>query len=320
MNKSARVAALGECMLEVSRRSSATGSAATPPPLEAALAFGGDTLNTAIYLSRLGVQADYFTGLGDDSMSEWMLSQWRRDGVGCDEVWRERGGVPGLYLVSVDRQGERSFLYWRENSPARRLFDDVRRAERIFGQLAAYPYLYLSGISLALYDPEPRSRLFTFIAEYRRSGGHVVFDGNYRPAQWPDQRAALSTYEAIYRLADIALPTLEDEQLLFGDPDEASVIHRLTRLGVEEIALKKGPEGSIVVAGGDTTAVSLGSVHRVIDTTAAGDSFNAGYLSARFSGVIPAESARAGHHLASAVVQHPGAIIPRSAMPSPPLP
>ena len=312
MSSAPRVASVGECMLEVSRRSStAVGEFALP----AALAFGGDTLNTAVYLARLGVLVDYFTGLGDDPMSDWMLSQWGAEGVGCDEVWREPGGVPGLYLVSVDEQGERSFLYWRENSPARRLFDDSQRANRVFRKLATYPFLYMSGISLALYNDKPRSDLLAFVGHYRESGGQLVFDGNYRPAQWPDQRTAQSTYEAIYRLADIALSTLEDEQLLFEESDESAVINRLTDWGIGEIALKKGPQGSVVVADGVTTAISLEPVASVVDTTAAGDSFNAGYLAARFSGAIPTDAATSGHQLATSVVQHPGAIIPRSAMP-----
>ena len=53
----------------------------------------------------------------------------------------------------------------------------------------------------------------------------------------------------------------------------------------------------------------------VVDTTAAGDSFAAAYLAARLRGAAPAEAARAGHALAGAVVRHPGAIIPRDAMP-----
>ena len=53
----------------------------------------------------------------------------------------------------------------------------------------------------------------------------------------------------------------------------------------------------------------------VVDTTAAGDSFAAAYIAARLAGAEPVEAARAGHRLAGVVVCHPGAIIPRAAMP-----
>jgi 2-dehydro-3-deoxygluconokinase len=54
---------------------------------------------------------------------------------------------------------------------------------------------------------------------------------------------------------------------------------------------------------------------RPVDTTAAGDSFNAGYLAARIGGASPIDAARAGHRLAGIVIMTPGAIIAREAMP-----
>jgi 2-dehydro-3-deoxygluconokinase len=52
-----------------------------------------------------------------------------------------------------------------------------------------------------------------------------------------------------------------------------------------------------------------------VDTTAAGDSFNAGYLAARINGAMPRDAAAAGHRLAGAVIMAPGAVIPKDAMP-----
>ena len=52
----------------------------------------------------------------------------------------------------------------------------------------------------------------------------------------------------------------------------------------------------------------------VMDTTAAGDSFNAGYLAARLSGVNMIDAAKKGQKLAAKVIQHKGAVIPLSAM------
>ncbi|MDA9240748.1 PfkB family carbohydrate kinase [bacterium] len=112
-------------MLEVS---SLTGDS-NQSSLPAGLSFGGDTLNTAIYLARLGIDVDYVSALGDDEMSSWMLSQWRSEGVGCNLVSRVENTVPGLYMIQIDDQGERSFLYWRSNSPATRMFDNASEAK-----------------------------------------------------------------------------------------------------------------------------------------------------------------------------------------------
>ena len=136
-----KIAVIGECMLEVT---SPAGSDNNQLPLPAGLSFGGDTLNTAIYLARLGIDVDYVSALGDDDMSDWMLIQWRAEGVGCDLVSRVENKVPGLYMIQLDDQGERSFLYWRSNSPATKMFDDANEAKTLFDRLSAYQHIYLS--------------------------------------------------------------------------------------------------------------------------------------------------------------------------------
>ena len=71
-----------------------------------------------------------------------------------------------------------------------------------------------------------------------------------------------------------------------------------------------------MTADGVDEVVAAQPVARVVDTTAAGDSFAAAYLANRLAGAGPAAAARAGHALAGVVVGHPGALIPRSAMPA----
>jgi 2-dehydro-3-deoxygluconokinase len=154
------------------------------------LSFGGDTLNTAVYLSRLGAEVDYITALGNDSMSDWMLDQWRAEGIGCDRVKRHSGKPPGLYLIQVDQTGERSFIYWRDGSPAHLMFSDTGTIREALSDLKDYGTVYLSGITLALFTEQSRQLLFEILQDFRKQGGRVAFDGNYRPAQWPDRPAA----------------------------------------------------------------------------------------------------------------------------------
>lgn len=304
------IAVIGECMLELSRESRDQSGCSLPMNLS----YGGDTLNCAVYLARQGVDVDYVTALGDDPMSEWMVEQWRGERVGCRHVSFSPGAVPGLYLIETDKHGERSFFYWRDNAPVRRLLDDPADSNHLFAQLADYPWIYLSGITLAIYSESSRQRLFAHLADYRHNGGKVIFDGNYRPNLWSSQHQTFQAYEAMYRLTDIALPTLEDEQQVFGDADQDEIVARLRSLGVGEIALKMGAQGCLVVLGDERELVAANKV-TVVDTTSAGDSFNAGYLAARLSGQTAFEAAKAGHRLASVVIQHRGAIIPVDAMP-----
>ncbi len=304
------IVTIGECMLELTRQPGEKSASSLPM----AMSYGGDTLNSAVYLARQGIAVDFATALGDDPMSSWLLDQWRSEGVGCDLVDIYPGSVPGLYLVEVDDQGERSFYYWRDSSPARRLFEDEDRANKLFARLANYDWVFLSGISLAIYNAASRQRLFKLLATYRASGGKVIFDGNYRPRLWPSKEATQEAYQTMYQLTDLALPTIEDEQALFGDAGQEQVIERLQSWGVGEIVLKMGEHGCRVISGAEQVLVPSNKV-QVVDTTSAGDSFNAGYLAARLRGIAPAVAAKNGHRLASVVIQHRGAIIPMAAMP-----
>ena len=298
-----RIASIGECMLELS------GPVDSPR-----LGFGGDTLNTAVYLARLGVSVDYATVLGDDPFSDEMLTAWQAEHVGTDLVLRLAGRQPGLYVIRTGDQGERSFYYWRDQAPARELFDRPEAAAIIAG-LPAYDWLYLSGITLSLYSDAGRATLGDILDRQRARGGKVAFDSNYRPRGWLDQAGARATMEQVLAKTDLALPTLEDEQVLYGDRDAEACAVRIAAMGVSEIVVKQGGQGCLIRTGGDIVEVPADRNENAVDTSAAGDSFNAGYIAARMAAKTPAQAAAAGHRLAATVICYPGAIIPRQAMP-----
>lgn len=297
------VAALGECMVELFRQ----------PDGLLTMGFGGDTLNTAVYLARLGVGVDYVTALGDDHISAGMLASWRGEGVGTGLVLRAPGRLPGLYMIETDDTGERRFLYWRDSAPARDLFT-LPDSPPLVEALARYDLLYISGISLAIWGERGRAVLFPLLDRLRQRGGRVAFDTNWRPRLWPDKAVAQRAYEDMLRRTDVALPGVEDLRGLYGDAGPVAALERVRAAGVAEIALKLEKPGCIVAGDGVEAEVPAERVTRVVDTTAAGDSFSAGYLAARLGGRSPVEAAREAHRLAAIVVQHRGALIPRDAM------
>ncbi len=305
------IAAIGECMLELSNP---TGTALRRDmPLN--FSFGGDTLNTAVYLSRLGVNCAYVTALGDDPYSQWMQAEWQSEGVNTDLVATMAQRTPGLYMIQTDSAGERSFYYWRKDAPARELFADPDRATALMDRLRQFDVLYLSGVTLSLYDSASLARLFDFFQSYRNGGGRIVFDGNYRPKGWDSAQQACEVYERIYQLSAIALPTFDDEKMLFHDASAEHTADRLRALGVEEVAVKQGADGVLVCTESLRQWVPTLPVERVVDSTAAGDSFNGGYLAARARGKSALDAAAVAHKLAGTVIQHAGAIIPLAQMP-----
>ena len=299
-----RVACFGECMLELRAR----------PDGLLSRGYGGDTLNTAVYLARLGVIVEYVTALGDDDFSTGMLDAWDEEGIGIAHVRRIPGCLPGLYVIETDPQGERRFLYWRDAAPVRRLFDPGHGRETE-AALAGAGLVYLSGISLSLFAGAAREALFAALERARAGGAVIAFDTNFRPRGWPDLAEARNAYGRMLTLAQVVLAGCEDVDALTGRGTPEDVLAWLNDAGVPEAVVKLAEPGCLVRGDGPPEAVPVPGKVSPVDTTAAGDSFAAGYLAARLRGEAPVAAALAGHRLAAVVIAHPGAIIPREAMP-----
>jgi 2-dehydro-3-deoxygluconokinase len=300
-----RVASLGECMVELTLARDSDGGGGAPR-----VGFAGDTLNTAVYLKRSApeVEVAYVTALGTDPLSERMLAFFAAEGLSTELVERRADRVPGLYAISVDAAGERSFTYWRDAAAARTLF--LPPATVTPERLAGFDLVYLSGITLAIMQPEARRALADFLPGFRAVGGLVAFDSNYRPRLWPDRETAQREIAAFWALTDVGLPSVDDEIALWGDADEAGVLARFAATGVRRGALKRGAEGPLPL-GPSGPLPAFARAARVVDTTAAGDSFNGAYLAALVRGAPEEACLAAGHAMAAEVIGHPGAIIPR---------
>ncbi|RTZ17835.1 sugar kinase [Vibrio aquaticus] len=301
------IAFFGECMIELSGL-----------PLKKG--FGGDTLNTALYLSRLTqntpVSVSYATGLGEDALSQQLIEAWQQEGINTTLVEQFSDKLPGLYMVETDSQGERSFMYWRDSAAVKSYFlsAELSKLEQAMKQ-GSVDAVYLSGISLAILSDECKSRLIQALSDFSHAGGQVIFDNNFRPQLWTAEQAQ-HWYSKLLPLVDIALITEDDDQLVWG-VDE-SVEQRSARLGCKETVIKRGCEPCKVIWQQDGNThhayVSAERVTNVVDTCAAGDSFAAGYLAARLNGQSAQYSAALGHQLASTVIQFSGAIIPTAEM------
>ena len=298
----ARAVCVGEVLVELAR--GADG--------RFALSCGGDTFNTAVYLARAGLDVAFATALGDDPYSDSIVALAAAEGVSSKLIFRAPGRLPALCLIESGARGERVFRYWGEEAPARELFE---RPDWLLvaQEMVSARLIYFSGITLSLYSNNGVGRFLALLEAARQQGAKVAFDGNFRPRGW---KGDLSRTRAVFmealRRVDIALPTFDDEAVLWGDSSPETTVARLQAFGIGEIVVKNGPNSALVATAGAQQFVPVPEVMVPVDPTAAGDGFNAGYLAARLGGAAVAEAATAAHRLAGDVIRHPGALVPRT--------
>ena len=270
------------------------------------LGFAGDTFNTAWHMAQLlGDRASvgFCTRIGTDALSERFAGELAADGLDSAVVDRDDARHMGLYLIELT-DTERSFQYWRGESAARTLAD---QPARLAESLAGADLIHVSGITLAILAPPARERLLQVLAFARRVGARVSFDPNVRPKLWPSLDAARSSVLEMAGIADIVLPSFDDERLLWGDASPADTARRYRDLGVAETVVKNGSGPVLCAMPGEQHWLPTAPVDGIVDTTGAGDAFNAGYLAAHCQGLGLGESVAAGQAVSAEVLKSAGA-------------
>lgn len=296
-----RLLAIGECMVELSEAGHNL----------LRKGYAGDTFNTAWYARKL-LPADwdvsYLSAVGDDPVSADMLAFMQTSGVSPEAVRVIPGKGPGLYLISV-RNGERSFGYWRDTSAARHLADDPAHLAQ---HLAAADIVHFSGITMGILSPGAGHGLLSALSEARQRGAMISFDTNYRSRLWTGRHDVQDMVMAAAQVASIVLPGLDDEQAVFGPCTVREIATRYRQAGARIVAIKDGSKGSHIFWPEGDALVPAAVPVAVVDTSAAGDSFAAGFLARLASGVDPVSAAGFGAAVAAEVVSAPGALVPLS--------
>jgi 2-dehydro-3-deoxygluconokinase len=294
-----RFVAIGECMVEL---------APAEQPGQFSLGFAGDTFNTAWYIRRaLGSdwRVDYVTALGQDALSDQMVAFIGKAGIGTGFIQRLPDRTPGLYMINLTG-AERSFSYWRDQSAALLLARDHGALQQA---LAGARLIYLSGITLAILEEPDRATLFYALDLARKSGSQIAFDSNLRPRLWTDKSTMCDAVMRCAAVADIAMPSFEDEATAFGDTDPGATAARYAGAGVPLVVVKNGAGPVLARTIQGTITYVPPRISAAVDTTAAGDSFNAGFLAAHLGGMPLEQALASGSRVSGRVIGVRGALV-----------
>ncbi len=278
--------------------------------------FAGDVYNSCVYMQRFlhrrhggHCKVSFVTAVGHDSISDEMLVEWENECLDTSLVFRCDDHRPGLYMITTDERGERSFSYWRNQSAARQTMKLLRKRY----DAETFPradIFYFSGISMAILDEEDRAFFLNFVKDLRRLGVRISFDPNYRSLLWDSAVQARRWLEACYQVSDIAFPGLDDHQTLFGHENWQQVHTALLSYGVGEMVIKAGEAGMFGWCDGAAFQLPFAPAEKCVDTTAAGDSFSGTYLACRAEGMAPDKAVGMAAKVAGFVVSYSGAIVP----------
>ena len=271
------------------------------------LGFAGDTFNTAWYIANnhADVNSAYFSKVGDDELSDQMLKFMSDNQVDTRYITTVAGSTIGLYLISLVN-GERTFSYWRNKSAATFLGQNV---DDVGNAMKKQDMIYFSGITLAILDQNSRENLFSCLKSARRAGKKIAFDPNLRPKLWNDKKEMCDVIMAGANLSDIILPSFEDEATWFSDADPMSTLARYQNVGAETVVVKNAGDPVSFWSQHGTGTYLVESVEKIIDSTAAGDSFNAEILVGLLREIPLADAINNAANLAKKVLMGQGALV-----------
>lgn len=272
------------------------------------LGFAGDTFNTAWYLARCApkVQVSYLTAVGEDALSQKMRAFMRESRIDDRFVQALPEKTVGLYLISL-KQGERSFAYWRGQSAARTLADDRARLEVA---MTNADLIYFSGITLAILPPARRRGFLAALRHARQEGKSIAFDPNLRPNLWASTDEMKQEIMRGAAVSDLILPSFEDEAEWFKDANSHDTAERYMDAGAVTVVVKNGTDPVVYAEGNTSGKVLVTAVGSPVDTTAAGDSFNAGLFAGHAAGDQLEKGISFACALSREVVKHRGALVP----------
>ncbi|MBS7614538.1 sugar kinase [Candidatus Bathyarchaeota archaeon] len=262
---------------------------------------GGAVANVVVAASRLGLTTAFVGCVGDDEFGAFILRDFKKEGVDVSYLKKVKGRNTGVAFYSVDKCGERHYVFYRfpgYSDPESELALEDADIEYITCAKVLH-------VSEAMFRQDrTRETTLKVLSSAKEKGVMVSYDPNMRKTLWSSQERFSETQRKIIGLTDIFLSTLKEASLIVGEQGGREIAERTLALGPSIVVLREERCYQVRTVNQRLT-VPISKV-KAVDTSGAGDAFDAGFLTGVIKGMSLKKAVLLGNAVASLKVMKVG--------------
>lgn len=262
---------------------------------------GGTSANTAVALSRLGVQTGFVGSVGDDQYGRFIQKDFAVEKVDTSQLIVE----PNLNTVGVfafiDETGERYLWGWPRVEQAFKIMDDEKVNHQEIMQAS---WIHSSGMAL-VHDSSARETILKVFKEAYEAGVTTSFDLNLRVDNGELEASYKEIVLEMIRYSNYVLGSASDEFAYLGESENAIRNAKTFVTDNRTVIVRMGKEGSVGISSTEEVLAKAFPV-TVVDTVGAGDVYNAGFISACLEGKSLAKCLEIGNAVSGYTVGQKG--------------
>jgi ribokinase len=262
---------------------------------------GGVGGNVAVALKRLGINVKFISAVGNDIFGSFYVEQIEKEGIDTSLIQVLASYNTGLVFTIIDDCGERTFLAFRLNSA------DIHMnlKSQLLVRKVKEP-IFISGVVIAE-GVEAYTTTLNLLKEKRNQ--KIFLDPSVRTLNGKINSLMCDKYYEALKFTNVFLPNEEELLEITRKTSISEALSKIFKFGVEEVWVKRGPNDIIYASkDGQEEKYPVVSVHKVVDTTGAGDAFDAAIIYGYIKGWAPYKKASFAAKVAAYSIQRLGSI------------
>ena len=291
------VCSIGEAMIEISNIKNSLYNQS----------FAGDTLNFCNYLDKKKINAFFLSAIGKSEINQSLLDFVKSKNISTKYMKQINQFEVGLYLIKNKENGEKQFFYWRDESAAKQYFNNIDFLN-LYKELKNFDYIYFSGITLSIIHISKLNNFIKLLKLLKRKKIKIVFDFNIRPTRW-NKKNLNNFLDSVLKFVDICFLSGEDMNYWKNKNNIKSYEQIVRKYKLKHSIFRKNAKFTYVFLNKTRYVFKNKLLKTVVDTSGAGDGFNAAYLSNFIVNNDPVLALKAGSSLGSKIVMKKGAIV-----------